>query len=87
VFTGGYQPGASDEETMNTQKNEGLNREVGELATEIKFLTKELIEIRRDIRTLLVFRWKLAGITSLAALTGGVSIEGMLHLFLKQHGG
>lgn len=38
-----------------------LDREVGEIKTQVRFMTQDIHEIKADVKSLLAFRWKVYG--------------------------
>ena len=56
-----------------------MNREVGELRAQVRFLTSDIHEIKSDVKKLLAFKWQIAGmvivISAICTFIGGFLIE------------
>lgn len=56
-----------------------INREVGEIKTQVRFLTSDVSEIKADVKTILAFKWYMAGkmtvVGGAMALLGGLIAE------------
>jgi len=52
-----------------------INREVGELKMQARYMTQELAEIKADVKSLLQFKWRLAGFAACAAFIATMIAE------------
>ena len=52
-----------------------LNREVGEIKSQVRHLTAEVSEIKADVKELLEFKWRSIGFAGLAAFLATFFIE------------
>lgn len=52
-----------------------LNREVGEIKQQVRFVTQEIHEIKSDVKELLSFKWRLVGFASFTAFMATMLAE------------
>lgn len=52
-----------------------LNREVGEIKQQVRYMTQELSEIKSDVKALLAFKWKILGFAGFAAFIATLLVE------------
>lgn len=52
-----------------------LNREVGEIKAQVRFVTAELHEIKSDVKKLLAFKWQLTGFAMFGAFMATVVVD------------
>lgn len=59
-----------------------LNREVGEIRTQLRFMTLTQHEMQKDIKSLLAFKWQILGVSSLASFVGASLVTSIAEYFL-----
>ncbi len=52
-----------------------LNREVGEIKAQVRYITQNVIEIKSDVKELLSFKWRLVGFASFTAFMATMLAE------------
>lgn len=52
-----------------------IDREVGEIKTQVRYMTQELSEIKSDVKSLLSFKWKILGFAGFAAFLATLIVE------------
>jgi hypothetical protein len=52
-----------------------LNREVGEIKAQVRFMTQEVAEIKADVKSLLAFKWRMLGVAAFVAFVATLLVE------------
>jgi hypothetical protein len=52
-----------------------LNREVGEIKQQVRYMTQDIHEIKSDVKALLSFKWRIMGFAGLAAFLATIIVE------------
>jgi len=52
-----------------------LNREVGEIKQQVRYVSQEVSEIKSDVKSLLTFKWRILGFAACAAFIATLIVE------------